>query len=58
MPNIGRSDFIFTLIDLFFIIFVFNIFINFYFLYNLIQLLFFHNLQGSKLRLKIKKEAS
>jgi len=51
----GGED-IFTLLDLFFIVFSFNLFICFYFLYNFIQVIFFHSVQGSKLKLKLKKE--
>lgn len=45
-----------TLIDLFFIILIFNLIISIFIIYNFIQILFFQNIQGFKLKLKMKKE--
>ena len=56
IPYIGRSGFIFTLINLFFIILIFNLLLCFCFIYNFIQRAILHNFQGSKLKLKLKKE--
>ena len=55
MPIIGRGDIIY-LLDLFFIILVFNFFIVSCFLYSLLQRTLFHNIQGAKLKLKLKNE--
>ena len=43
------------LIHIFFISFIINLFIVFYSIYSFIDIVFFHNLQGS--RLKIKKDS-
>lgn len=48
----------FTLLDLFFIVFTFNLFVCFCFLYNLFQIIFFHSIQGSKLKIKMRKEVN
>ena len=48
------GDFISKLIDFFFISLIINLFITFYSIYTFFEIIFFHNLQGSKL--KIKKE--
>lgn len=45
-----------SLINLFFIIFIINLFITLYSLYTFFEIRILHTLQGSKL--KIKKEAS
>lgn len=41
------------LLDLFFITFLFNSFIIFYFIYNFIDSKILHNKQGAKLKLKL-----
>ena len=46
------GDFISKLINLFFIIYFFNFFIFIYSIYTFLDIIFFHNLQGSKLKLK------
>ena len=55
MPNIGRSDIIY-LLDLFFIVLIFNSFVVSYFLYCFFQRIVFHNVQDAKLKLKLKSE--
>lgn len=55
MPNIGRSDIIY-LLDLFFIVLIFNFVIVMCFIYSLFQRTVLHNLQGAKLKLKLKNE--
>ena len=55
MPNIGRGDFI-SIVYLFFIILIFNLLICLYYIYYFIQKVLFHNYQGKKLKLKLKKE--
>lgn len=55
MPNIGRSDIIY-LLDLFFIVLIFNFVIVMCFIYSLFQRIVFHNIQGAKLKLKLKNE--
>lgn len=57
MPNIGRGDIIY-LLDLFFIVLIFNFFVVLYFFYSFIQRVIFHNVQDEKLKLKLKKEAN
>ncbi len=57
MPNIGRSDIIY-LLDLFFIVLIFNFFVVSYFLYCFFQRIVFHNVQGAKLKLKLKNETN
>lgn len=47
---------IFTLLDLFFISFIFNIIIIFYTIYTFFQFNLSHSSQGSKLELKLRKE--
>ena len=49
---LGGDD---MLVHLFFITFFFNSFIVLSFIYNLFDLLFFHNLQGFKLNIKKQK---
>lgn len=55
MANIGRGDIIY-LLDLFFIVLIFNFFVVSYFLYCFLQRIVFHNVQDAKLKLKLKKE--
>lgn len=55
MPNIGRGGIIY-LLDLFFIVLIFNFGIVSCFLYSLLQRVIFHNTQGAKLKLKLKNE--
>lgn len=49
--NQGGGNII-KLISLFFIIYIFNIFITLYSIYTFFEIYLFHNLQGSKLKLK------
>lgn len=49
------GDFIKTIIDLFFISLIFNLFVSFYSIYTYFDNIFFHNMQGSKLKLKNKQ---
>ena len=46
------GDFISKLISLFFIIYFFNFFVFLYSIYTFFDIKLFHNLQGSKLKLK------
>lgn len=55
IPNIGRGDIIY-LLDLFFIVLIFNFFIVLCFIYSLFQRVILHNIQGAKLKLKLKSE--
>lgn len=43
-----------TLINIFFISFIINIIITFYTIYTFFEIKVFHNLQGSKLKIKQK----
>ncbi len=45
----------FTLVDLFFIISIINLFIAFYIIYTFFQFRFTHSVQGSKLHIKLKR---
>ena len=46
------GDFISKLIDLFFITLIINSIVTFYSIYTFFDMKFFHNLQGSKLKIK------
>ncbi len=46
------GDIISKLIDLFFITFIIYLFITLYSLYTFFDIIFFHNKQGSKLKIK------
>ena len=52
MVKNGKRWFCIELIDYFFIFLIINSFIFFYSLYTFIDIKIFHNLQGSKLKLK------
>ena len=52
MRNYHRCKDMINLIDYFFIILIINSFIFFYSLFNFFDIKIFHNLQGSKLKLK------
>ena len=45
-----------TLINLYFLIYIISFFITIYYLYTFFEYRFFHNLQGSKLKIKQKIE--
>lgn len=46
---------IFKLIDIFFIVYFINILITLYSIYTFFEIKIFHNQQGSKLKLKIRR---
>lgn len=50
------GDNIYNLITLFFIIYIINFFIILYSIYTYFDIKLFHNLQGSKLKIKKEKE--
>lgn len=54
MGKIGRSDAIFNIVDLFFLIYIMNLFSLFYSLYSFIHDNIFYHKQGSKLELRKK----
>lgn len=54
MVKNGIEVFVIILIHLFFISFIINLFIVFYSIYSLIDLIVFHNNQGSILKVKRK----
>lgn len=54
MVKNGKEVCIIILIHLFFISFIINLFIVFYSIYSLVDMLIFHNSQGSILKLKKK----
>ena len=45
-----------NLVNIFFIIYIISFFISLYSLYSFFDMKFFHNLQGSKLKIKQKTE--
>jgi len=51
-PKYFNKEAIIKTLDLFFICFAINLFINFYFIYTFIDIKLLHNKQGSKLYLK------
>ena len=52
----GGDDIISTLIHIFFIIYIISFFITLYSIYTFFEMKLFHNLQGSKLKIKQKTE--
>jgi len=51
------GDIISKLIHLFFIVYIINILITFYSIYTFFDLKLFHNSQGSKLQLKLRRQS-
>lgn len=51
------GDFISNLIHIFFIVYIINILITFYSIYTFFDLKVFHNSQGSKLQLKLRRQS-
>lgn len=51
-PFLGGLTLLYNLIHVFFITLIFHVFIISYYIYSLIEILFIHKKQGSKLKIK------